>query len=193
MYHRWLDRWDERRAERSDGVKPLSPFKLDTHLAFPGKAQAEDIAGFCKAADQALNDPLFFKRSTDSCDAVERDGSWLSFPSEIQTDVDPNNIVRARVTDGGTRERALVMFHHWNATSRQDVIANFFSKRGITVVEIAMPYHFERSRPGALHAEDMLSANLGRTVQSVRQAVLDGQQLICWLRNEGFGEISVLG
>ena len=36
-----------------------------------------------------------------------------------------------------------------------------------------MPYHFERSRPGAAHADYMLSANLGRTLQSVRQAVVD--------------------
>jgi len=48
----------------------------------------------------------------------------------------------------------------------------FLSRRGITVIEIAMPYHFERSRPGSLHADYMLSANLDRTMQAVRQAVV---------------------
>jgi dienelactone hydrolase len=56
-----------------------------------------------------------------------------------------------------------------------------------------MPYHFERSRPGSLHADYMLSANLGRTIQSVRQAVLDGRKLIRWLKREGYRDISVLG
>lgn len=56
-----------------------------------------------------------------------------------------------------------------------------------------MPYHFERGRPGALFADYMLSANLGRTIQSVRQAVLDGRKLIRWLKSEGYGEVSVLG
>ncbi|TIQ73252.1 MAG: dienelactone hydrolase-related enzyme, partial [Mesorhizobium sp.] len=65
--------------------------------------------------------------------------------------------------------------------------------RGITVVEIAMPYHFERSRPGSVHADYMLSPNLGRTIQSVRQAVWDGRKLIRWLKSEGYREISVLG
>jgi pimeloyl-ACP methyl ester carboxylesterase len=76
---------------------------------------------------------------------------------------------------------------------RNRQIANFFSLRGITVVEIAMPYHFERSRPGSVHADYMLSPNLGRTIQSVRQAVLDGRKLIRWLKSEGYREISVLG
>jgi hypothetical protein len=56
-----------------------------------------------------------------------------------------------------------------------------------------MPYHFERSRPGSLHADYMLSANLGRTIQSVRQAVLDGRKLIRWLKREGYRDISLLG
>ncbi len=71
--------------------------------------------------------------------------------------------------------------------------AKFFSKRGITVVEIAMPYHFERSRPGSAHADYMLSPNFGRTIQSIRQAVWDARKLIRWLKSEGYEDVSVLG
>jgi hypothetical protein len=39
----------------------------------------------------------------------------------------------------------------------------------------------------------MLSPNLGRTVQSMRQAVLDGRRLISALKNEGYDDISLLG
>jgi pimeloyl-ACP methyl ester carboxylesterase len=39
----------------------------------------------------------------------------------------------------------------------------------------------------------MLSPNLGRTIQSVRQAVLDGRKLIRVLNNHGYEDISVLG
>jgi hypothetical protein len=69
----------------------------------------------------------------------------------------------------------------------------FLSRRGITIIEIAMPYHFERSRPGSLHADYMLSANLDRTMQALRQAIVDGIKLILWLKSEGYREISVLG
>src|SRR5690606_35300632 len=99
----------------------------------------------------------------------------------------------AKVTRYGPSERALIIFHHWNASSRQRVLAGWFARLGITVVEVSMPYHFERSRPGAAHADYMLSANLGRTLQSVRQAVVDGRSVVRWLSGSGYREISVLG
>ncbi|TIX04994.1 MAG: dienelactone hydrolase-related enzyme, partial [Mesorhizobium sp.] len=123
----------------------------------------------------------------------ERKDGWLKFPSDISTDIVENNVVSAKITESGSFDQAMVIFHHWNASARNRQIANFFSQRGITVVEIAMPYHFERSRPGSVHADYMLSPNLGRTIQSVRQAVLDGRKLIRWLKSEGYREISVLG
>ncbi|HCO24248.1 MAG TPA: dienelactone hydrolase-related enzyme, partial [Gimesia maris] len=97
----------------------------------------------------------------------------------------------AKVTESRSFDKALVVFHHWNASARYQQLANFFSRRGITVVEMALPYHFERSRPGADYADYMLSPNLGRTMQSMRQAVWDGRKLIRWLREQGFKEISV--
>ena len=118
---------------------------------------------------------------------------WLKFPSGFSTDVVENNLVCAKVTESGSLNQVLVVFHHWNASRRNSQIANFFSKRGVTVVEIAMPYHFERSRPGSTHADFMLSPNLGRTIQSMRQAVWDGRKLISFLKSEGYGEVSVLG
>jgi pimeloyl-ACP methyl ester carboxylesterase len=39
----------------------------------------------------------------------------------------------------------------------------------------------------------MLSPNLGPTIQSERQAVLDGRKLIGVLKNEGYTDVSVLG
>jgi hypothetical protein len=37
------------------------------------------------------------------------------------------------------------------------------------------------------------SANLDRTMQALRQAIVDGIKLILWLKSEGYREISVLG
>ncbi len=102
-------------------------------------------------------------------------------------------MVWAKITKGGSLRQAIVVFHHWNASKRNRQIAKFLSVRGLTVVEIAMPYHFERSRPGSAHADYMLSPNLGRTIQSIRQAVWDGRKLIRWLKSEGYEDVSVLG
>lgn len=192
MYH-WLDRWDERRARRGEEAKDATPFVLDSCLAFPAEKRVETIEEFCALADQALSDSSFFDEPGVSDDGFAMRDGWLKFPSDISTDVEENNIVWAKVTESGSLNQALVIFHHWNASRRNRQIAKILSWLGITTVEIAMPYHLERSRPGSLYAEDMLSSNLGRTIQSVRQAVLDGRKLIRWLRSEGYREISVLG
>jgi dienelactone hydrolase len=193
VYHSWLDRWDEQRARRGEEGKNPTDFVLDAERAFPGAKKITSIEEFYGLADQAVADPTFFDEPGGNDQGFERQGEWLKFPSDISTDVEENNVVWAKIADCGSFDRVLVIFHHWNAISRNRQIASFFSKRGITVVEIAMPYHFERSRPGSLHADYMLSANLGRTIQSVRQAVLDGRKLIRWLKRESYRDISVLG
>ncbi|MGE3993445.1 RcgR family putative quorum lactone hydrolase [Pseudorhodoplanes sp.] len=193
MFHSWLDRWDERRALRGEEGKKPTDFVLDAERAFPGAKKITSIEEFCALADQAVADPAFFDEPTESDQSFERNDEWLKFPSDILSDVPQNNVVEARITESGSFDQAMVIFHHWNASAWNRPIANFFSQRGITVVEIAMPYHFERSRPGSVHADYMLSPNLGRTIQSVRQAVLDGRKLIRWMKSEGYREISVLG
>ncbi|TIQ34087.1 MAG: dienelactone hydrolase-related enzyme [Mesorhizobium sp.] len=192
MYHSWLDRWDERRARRGEEGKKTTDFVLDAERAFPGAKKITSIEEFCALADQAVAS-AFFDEPSVSDQGFERQDGWLKFPSDISTDIEQNNVVSAKITESGSFDQAMVIFHHWNASARNRQIANFFSHRGITVVEIAMPYHFERSRPGSVHADYMLSPNLGRTIQSVRQAVLDGRKLIRWLKSEGYREISVLG
>lgn len=193
MFHSWLDRWDEHRALRGEEGKKTTDFVLDAERAFPGVKKITSIEEFCGLADQAVANSAFFDEPGGSDQGFERRGDWLNFPSDISTDVEENNVVWAKITDSGSFHQALVIFHHWNASARNRRIANFFSRRGITVVEIAMPYHFERSRPGSSYADYMLSPNLGRTIQSLRQAVLDGRKLIRWLKLEGYREISVLG
>jgi len=193
MFHSWLDRWDEQRAKRGEEGKKATVFALDAERAFSGAEKIGSVEEFCLLADQAVADPTFFDEPNGSDQGFQMRDGWLRFPSDTLTDIDENNVVWAKITDSGSLDHALVVFHHWNASARNSQIARFFSQRGITVVEIAMPYHFERSRPGSAHADYMLSANLGRTIQSMRQGVWDGRKLIRWLKSEGYRNMSVLG
>ena len=193
MYHRWLDRWDERRTRRSDDVKEVTGLDLRADLAFPASEGAANMAEFGALAAEAVADSDSFYGLDDAAPAANWEDGWLSFPSSISTETPENNTVRAKVTEAGSSDHALIVFHHWNATSRNAQLARFFAWRGFTVVEIAMPYHLERSRPGSSHADHMLSPNLGRTIQSMRQAVLDGRQLTIILQRRGYAKVSVLG
>jgi dienelactone hydrolase len=193
MYHSWLDRWDERRARRGEEGKETMPFILDAERAFPRAKKVASLEEFCSIADAAAVDPAFFNEPSGSDQGFQRHDGCLRFPSCLSTDIEENNVVWAEIAESGSFDQAMVVFHHWNASSRNRQIAKYFSRRGITVVEMAMPYHFERRRPGSAYADYMLSSNLGRTIQSIRQAVLDGRKLIRWLKSEGYREISVLG
>jgi len=193
MYHSWVDKWDEQRAQHSDELKVNAPLAFEAELAFSGEERAASIEEFCSLADAAFDNPTFFDDPSESMSGFVKVDGWVKFPSGISTDVEQNNLVWAKVTESGSLDQVLVVFHHWNATKRNRQIANFFAKRNITVVEIAMPYHLERSRPNSTHADYMLSPSLGRTIESMKQAVWDGRKLIRWLKSEGYGEISVLG
>lgn len=193
MYYSWLDRWDERRARLGDEVKEKTDFALGAEDGFPEAEKISRSAEFFGLADQAIADPTFFDEQGPSDLHIEREDGWIKFSSGISTEIGENNVVWTKVTESGSLDKALVVFHHWNATARNSLLAKYFSRRGITVVEIALPYHLERSRPGSLHADYMLSPNLGRTVQSMKQAVLDGRKLVRLLKSDGYEEISVLG
>ena len=193
VFHSWLDKWDARRARRGDASKKATDPVLDAELAFPSSPPVSSIAGFCTLADHAAADPAFFDPPPEPVDDVEWRDGWIAFPSSLPSGFDRNDTVHAKVTEAKGSDHALVVFHHWNAQSRKPQLARFFARQGVTVVEIAMPFHLERSRPGAANADDILSPNLGRTLRSMRQAVLDGRQLISILRARGYFKVSVLG
>lgn len=193
MFHKALDRWDETKARRSDAAKVVTDLILDAELAFPGSGRVDSIAKFCALAERAASDPSYFGEPGQEIADVRWEDGWITFPSDVRTGVEPNDLVVAKVTERHPSDRALVVFHHWNAVSRYPQLAHFLAWQGITVAEVALPYHLERSRPGSAHADDMLSPNLGRTLQSMRQAVLDGRKLVRILRDRGYRRVSVLG
>ena len=193
MYRSWLDDWDERKALQGDQLKTSAPFALEANCCFQGASNANSIADFIRLAEITVTDPAFYDQEGECDWKCDKQKGWISFPSGIHSDVDENNRVWAKISEAGPSRKALIVFHHWNAKKRNRIISRFLSQRGITVVEIAMPYHMERQRPGSTHADYMLSPNLGRTIQSVRQAVWDGQRLIRCLKKSGYDNISVLG
>lgn len=194
MLHSWLDRWDESNARRGDASKALADFVLNAERAFPPAPQASDVAAFNDLSERAAGDPAFFDPPpTRPTDGVESEDGWITFSTSLPSGVERNDTVRAKVTMARESDHALIVFHHWNARARKPLLARYFARRGLTVAEMALPFHLERSRPGASNADDMLSPNLGRTLGSMRQAVLDGRQLVAILKGRGYGTISVLG
>lgn len=123
---------------------------------------------------------------------IQEDANSVTFESDIKTSDEKNDVFECMITDSGSKDHALVVFHHWYARNRYSRFAKFFAARGITVIEATLPYHFDRGTDD-YSEEKFFSASLGRTVRSMRQAVLDGRKIVRWLDGQGYEKISVVG
>jgi hypothetical protein len=122
------------------------------------------------------------------------DGDLLTFQSAISTEAPESDLVRARVIESTTRRGAVIVLPHWSAqTWAYHGFIRHFSRLGLTAVEVALPYHGLRMREGATIADHFLSANVGRTIRSVRQAVIDTSDIITWLLQRGHDRVAVIG
>jgi hypothetical protein len=123
----------------------------------------------------------------------------LTWTSAIHTASLENNVARARLFRP-QRERknklraAVLVLPQWNAQPDSHVEAcRIFNGLGMTALRLTLPYHEERRPPELERAEHLVSSNIGRTIQSMRQAVLDARAGVRWLKQQGFERVGVLG
>lgn len=126
-------------------------------------------------------------------------GDWLTWTSAVQTPSAENNIARACLFKP-RRERknkpraAVVVLPQWNAQPDSHVEAcRIFNGLGMTALRMTLPYHEERRPPELERADHLVGSNIGRTIQSMRQAVLDARSVVRWLKEQGFERIGILG
>ena len=129
-------------------------------------------------------------------------GEQLSWTSAVHTPSAENNTVRARFfpakmkgKDAGKRRPAVVLLPQWNAQPESHVdLCRVLNRLGISALRLTLPYH-EARRPKELERADYLvSPNIGRTLQSLRQAVLDTRAAVSWLiEQQGYDSIGVMG
>lgn len=127
------------------------------------------------------------------------DGSALvRFPSAMTTPHPENNRVTtrffpARTTRGGGR-RAVLVLPQWNADEEGHVgLCRLLARFGMSALRLSLPYHDTRMPPELTRADYIVSANIARTLQVCRQAVLDARRAIAWLASEGHDRIGILG
>jgi dienelactone hydrolase len=123
----------------------------------------------------------------------------LTWTSAIHTPSPENNLARARLFTPRRERRnkpraAIVVVPQWNAQPDSHVEAcRIFNGLGITALRLTVPYHEERRPHDLERADYLVGSNIGRTIQSMRQAVLDTRAAVYWLKQQGFERIGVLG
>jgi dienelactone hydrolase len=123
-------------------------------------------------------------------------GTWadfLRFTSPVRTPYPENNLVNARWFPARGR-RAVVLLPHWNSDAISYTglcrVLNFL---GIAVLRLSMPYHDIRMTSDTRRADYAVSANIGRTLDACRQAVLDVRCCLDWLEQQGYSRLGILG
>ena len=127
------------------------------------------------------------------------EGDQLTWTSAVETPSVENNLAHARYfpvknKTGERSRKAVVVLPQWNAQPESHVEAcRIFNMIGMAALRLTLPYHLQRKPAELERADHLVSTNVGRTIQSMRQAVLDTRAAVRWLKNEGFEQIGILG
>jgi dienelactone hydrolase len=120
-------------------------------------------------------------------------GEFLRFTSPVSTPYRENNLANARWFPARGR-RAIVLLPHWNADAIAYVsLCRVLNLLGIAVLRLSMPYHDVRMPAEIKRADYAVSANIGRTMDAVRQGVVDIRCCLDWLEDQGYSRLGVVG
>ena len=193
VFHEW-----ERRLASAATDRLVRPFEwgtdwLDDQDAGPHASAAERLERW--AASGLAESDRFFELQP--CSEYTVDGDRLKFPSAVRTPHPENNTVTARLFPNPSpagRRRAVLVLPQWNADAEGHVgLCRLLNRFGMTAVRLSLPYHDDRKPAELRRADYIVSANIGRTAQVCRQAVLDARRAIAWLATNGYASIGILG
>ena len=124
---------------------------------------------------------------------------FLRFTSPVQTPYPENDVVNARWFPAFDREdrpskKAVVVLPQWNADAfSHNALCAVMNRYGVSALRLSKPYHDIR-RPSEIERSDYaVSANIGRTLDSCRQGVIDIRCCLDWLEAQGCQRFGILG
>jgi pimeloyl-ACP methyl ester carboxylesterase len=194
-----MDAWEMDLATRSTDrvVRPFD-WGLDWTAGWPIQSAEPDPEMRIRELNQ-----IAIARSAEFFDYVPpRDfrieNSWLRFTSAVDTPCRENNTVHARYFPASPRfkrgPKAVVVLPHWNASPQQHVaLCEAIAKLGISALRISLPYHDHRMPPELTRADYAVSANICRTLDATRQAVIDVRSCYDWLQQRGYSDLGIVG
>lgn len=122
-------------------------------------------------------------------------GDHLTWTSGIETTSLENNSVHAKFfPHAENKKSAVLILPHWNARAGSYFdLCRTFNRFGFSALRMTLPYHEERMPPELDRADYLVAPNVGRTLQSLRQAVVDTRAAVAWLKQQGFEKVGIVG
>lgn len=183
----------ERRLAMLNNNRVVRPFEWGTEF-IAAEANGKDPAlVFTDHAEQAVAGSDEYFSAAPPGDLDLSDG-LLTWTSAVMTPSVENNTAVAAYFPVPVARSAVVVLPHWNARAGTYFdLCRFLNKVGLSSVRVTLPYHEERMPPELERADHLVSPNVGRSLQSVRQAVLDTRAAVGWLKDRGYEHVGVVG
>ena len=125
---------------------------------------------------------------------VQKEVQVLTWQSAVETPSVENNTAYATYFPHEDKRAAVIVLPHWNAKAGTYFdLGKFFNKVGLSALRLTLPYHEERMPPELERADHLVAPNVGRSLQSIRQAVADTRAAISWLKEQGYKKIGIVG
>jgi len=192
MLARIFEKWEIRLARR-DKNRTVRPFEWGLEFVGDGIPISDPKQYLLEHARRAVG-------ASDAYHAYEPvrdyslDGGHLTFTSPVHTPYPKNNTVHGRYFPAESNGRAVLVLPQWNADAGGHLrLARMLNSFGLSALRLSLPYHDLRMPPEIERADYMLSANVGRTIQAVRQAVIDCRAALDWLQERGYTRLAILG
>ncbi len=200
LYGRWMEDWESRLCFRATN-RVVRPFEwgLEWATNWPGAAGVarngdtpeEYLRELNRFAMQYSDDFFGYRPPSD----FRLEGGLLRFTSPVETPHTENNAVHAQWFPAkDAQRRAVIVLPHWNARLDQHGgLAKGIRMLGISALRLSLPYHDYRMPPELERADYAVSANVGRTVDATRQAVIDARACLDWLQQQGYERLGIVG
>ncbi len=119
----------------------------------------------------------------------------LTWTSGVETPSIENNTAYATYfPHESNKKSAVLVLPHWNAKAGTYFdLCKFFNKVGLSALRLTLPYHEERMPPELERADYLVAPNVGRTLQSLRQSVVDTRSAVRWLKQQGYEKVGIVG
>ena len=209
LFHGW-----ERRLASSTTDRVVRPFEWGDEWIGPGiDLPGPKGPGLHDWVDGVMRDTGAFFATPPTTDYdFDAARAELRFPSALTTPHPENNTVLARWFPAFASLRrkpayatlrrgkpedpgaAVVVLPQWNSDADGHIgLSRLLARFGISALRLSLPYHDARMPPELTRADYIVSANVARTVQVCRQAVMDARRAVAWLALQGYERIGILG